>query len=217
MLAPFNPFGVKICGITNAEQGEAIAALQPNALGLNFWPKSKRYIAPAAAKAWAPALRSEHTALIAVTVNPSLAALREVIEADLADLVQLHGDEDPRRVGRIMELGTPVIKALQVRDRESLKAIAGYPCELILLDAWCPGLYGGEGKTFPWALAIEAIETFPNKRFILAGGLTPENVGEAVREVRPVGVDVASGVESSPGIKDLAKVAQFIENARAFI
>jgi len=117
-------------------------------------------------------------------------------------------------VARLMDLGLPVIKALQVRGTESLQYIRTFPCETILLDAYCPGLYGGEGKTFPWELAIKAQETFPVKRFILAGGLTPDNVGQAVGQVRPVGVDVASGVESAPGVKDLDLVRRFITEAK---
>ena len=152
---------------------------------------------------------------MAVLVNPSASLLDEIIGRDVVDVLQLHGDESPDETQRVMNLGLPVIKALQVRDRASLATIGDYPCETILLDAYNPGLYGGEGKAFPWELAIEAQQRFPEKRFILAGGLTPDNVGQAAAQVRPAGVDVASGVESSPGIKDLEMVRQFIEGARS--
>lgn len=207
------PFGVKICGIRNAEQAKAIADLGADAIGLNFWPKSRRYIRPSDAEPWAEGMR-EHIKIVGVFVNPSLAMLREVISMGVIDVIQLHGDEDGPRVARLMDLGLPVIKALQVRGTESLQYIRTFPCETILLDAYCPGLYGGEGKTFPWELAIKAQETFPVKRFILAGGLTPDNVGQAVGQVRPVGVDVASGVESAPGVKDLDLVRRFITEAK---
>ena len=205
-------FNVKICGLTRADQALAIAQMGPAALGLNFWPQSKRYIAPASAAEWAPALRSL-TTLVAVLVNPSPALPIELIERQIVDVFQLHGDESPDDCERLMSLNLPVIKALQVRDRASLAQIADYPCETILLDAYNPGLYGGEGKSFPWELAAEAQQRFPEKRFLLAGGLTPDNVAEAISQVHPCGVDVASGVESAPGIKDLDMVRRFIAAA----
>ncbi len=204
---------VKICGLTRADQALAIVQMGADALGLNFWDKSKRYIAPAAAALWAPPLRPL-TTLVAVLVNPSATLLDEVIDLNVVDILQLHGDESPDETARIMALGLPVIKALQVRDRASLASIGDYACDTILLDAYIPGLYGGEGKAFPWDLAIEAKQLFPQKHFLLAGGLTPENVALAVAQVHPAGVDVASGVESSPGIKDLEMVRRFIDGAK---
>lgn len=204
---------VKICGLTHADQALAIAQMGADALGLNFWDKSKRYIAPAIAAAWVPALRPLAT-LVAVLVNPSTSLLDEVIDLNVVDVLQLHGDESPDEIARIMALGLPVIKALQVRDHASLATIGDYACETILLDAYNPGLYGGEGKAFPWELAIEAQQRFPEKKFILAGGLTPDNLAQAVAQVHPAGVDVASGVESSPGIKDLEMVRRFIDGAK---
>lgn len=204
---------VKICGLTHADQALAIAQMGADALGLNFWDKSKRYIAPAIAAAWVPALRPLAT-LVAVLVNPSTSLLDEVIDLNVVDVLQLHGDESPDEIARIMALGLPVIKALQVRDHASLATIGDYACETILLDAYNPGLYGGEGKAFPWELAIEAQQRFPEKKFILAGGLTPDNVAQAAAQVHPAGVDVASGVESSPGIKDLEMVRRFIDGAK---
>lgn len=205
---------VKICGLISAEQARAVAEAGADALGLNFWSKSKRYIAPATAAEWH--LKKTLTIpLVAVLVNADDALLQEIISLDVVHVLQLHGDESPAECARIMALGLPVIKALQVRDRESLSVIGDYPCETILLDAYCPDTYGGEGKTFPWELAIEAMAQFPEKRFILAGGLNAANVAEAVARVQPAGVDVASGVELAPGIKDLDAVQDFITNARA--
>lgn len=207
-------FSVKICGITSREQARAIAELGADALGLNFWPKSKRYLPPVEAASWVEEIKPL-AALVAVLVNPSDADLRQALP--LVHVLQLHGDESPDECARVMKLGLPVIKALQVRDRESLAVIGDYPCETILLDAYCPGLYGGEGKTFPWELAIEAQQLFPDKRFILAGGLTADNVAEAAAQVKPAAVDVASGVESAPGVKDLELVRRFIERAKAAV
>ena len=208
-------FSVKICGITTREQASAIVALGADALGLNFWPKSKRYLDPASAIECAAQVKGK-AALVAVLVNATDDQLREVLDLGLIDVLQLHGDESPAECERVRGLGLPVIKALQVRDRDSLRRLGDYTaCDTLLLDAYCPGLYGGEGKTFPWELAIEAKQMFPGKHFILAGGLTPENVGIAIATVRPWGVDVASGVESSPGRKDARKLRAFIKGARA--
>ena len=203
----------KICGITTREQALAIAEAGADAIGLNFWPRSKRYIAPAEAAPWAAEI-NQLTPVVAVLVNPSAALLDEVTALPGISMLQLHGDETPAEVARVMALGLPVIKALQVRDRESLSRIADYPCETILLDAYCPGLYGGEGKVFPWELFNEAKALHPQKRFILAGGLTPDNVAEAVAQVQPAAVDVASGVEHAPGVKDMALVRKFLAALR---
>lgn len=114
-----------------------------------------------------------------------------------------------------MNLGADVIKALQVRDAASLAQIGEFPCQAILLDAYNPGTYGGGGHAFPWELAVRAQEMFPEKHILLSGGLNADNVRQAVQQTRPVAVDVASGVESAPGVKDLTQVARFIAEARA--
>lgn len=207
------PPAIKICGITAEQQAHDILALGADALGINFWPKSKRYIPVEKAAVWLPAFRSE-TTLVAVMVNPEAILLDQLIQDSLVHILQLHGDESPIEVGRLQEKGAHVIKALQIRDRDSLAQIGQFPCETILLDAYNPGLYGGAGETFPWELAVIAQEQFPEKKIILSGGLTPANIREAIEQTRPAAVDVASGVESSPGIKDLNLVREFIEQAR---
>ncbi len=217
MTHPVFPYasrlGVKICGITTAEQAHAIADLGTDALGLNFWPGSKRYLAPSLVASWLPDLLPR-TTVVAVLVNPEPALIDRLAAEPLAHLLQLHGDESPAAIGSLMERGFEVIKALQVRDRASLDVIGDYPCQTLLLDAHNPGSYGGGGTPFPWELFTAARERFPDKTLILSGGLTPVNVAEAVRQTRPAAVDVASGVESAPGIKDLAQVATFIAAAR---
>lgn len=211
---PQNRLGVKICGITQERQALEIAEAGADAIGINLWPKSKRHLPLSQARGWLRGLR-EKTCLVAVMVNPDEKLLEDVLASQVFHMLQLHGDEPPGLVHELMHRGVRVIKALQVRDRDSLAAIADFPCQDILLDAFNPGLYGGAGETFPWELAVEARALFPERRIILSGGLTPENVREAVRQTRPHGVDVASGVESAPGIKDLEKVRRFIAEARA--
>lgn len=205
--------GIKICGITQEQQARDIISLGADALGINFWPKSKRYLPIETAARWLPALRDQ-TTLVAVLVNPEAATLEAIIDQHLVHILQLHGDESPADVAALQDRGCEVIKALQVRDRDSLSVIGHYSCETILLDAYNPGLYGGAGETFPWDLAVIAQDMFPEKRLILSGGLTPLNVREAIEATKPTAVDVASGVESSPGIKDLNLVREFIEQAR---
>lgn len=210
---PTAPLGIKICGITSPNQARAIVAAGADALGLNFWPKSKRYLPLASAHQWLPDFQSL-TTLVAVLVNPEPALLDELIDSRLVHTLQLHGDESPARVADLIARGVHVIKALPVRDETSLDAIAHYPCTDILLDSYNPGLYGGEGHSFPWSLFTLAKQRYPEKRLILSGGLTPDNVAQSIHQTAPLAIDIASGVESSPGVKDLAKVQALIQNAR---
>lgn len=205
---------VKICGITRPEQAAEIFALGADAVGINLWPKSKRHMPLSVAEASLRDLATKN-ALVAVLVNPDDVLLDAAIGSDLFQALQLHGDETPTDVERVMNHGVNVIKALQVRDAASLTQIGDFPCKSILLDAYNPGTYGGGGHVFPWELAVRAQEMFPDKHILLSGGLNADNVRQAVQQTRPVAVDVASGVESAPGIKDLAQVARFIAEARA--
>lgn len=204
---------VKICGITQPQQAGVLFALGADAVGINLWPKSKRHMPLELAVGSLQAVAAKN-ALVAVLVNPDAALLDATISSGLFQALQLHGDETPAEVERLMKRGVSVIKALQVRDAASLAQISEYPCGSILLDAYNPGTYGGGGHAFPWELAVRAREMFPEKQILLSGGLTPENVREAVRQTLPVAVDVASGVESMPGSKDLLLVARFIEEAQ---
>jgi phosphoribosylanthranilate isomerase len=154
-------------------------------------------------------------ALVAVLVNPDAALLDAAVGSGLFQAIQLHGDETPHEVERLTKRGVNVIKALQVRDAASLPQIGEFPCRAILLDAYNPGTYGGGGHAFPWELAVRAQEMFPTKHILLSGGLNADNVSQAVQQTHPIAVDVASGVESAPGVKDLAQVARFIAEARA--
>ncbi len=205
---------VKICGITRPEQAAEIFALGADAVGINLWPKSKRHMPLSVAVDSLKDVAAKN-ALVAVLVNPDDALLNATTSSQLFQAVQLHGDETPQAVERLMSRGVNVIKALQVRDAASLSQIGEFPCAAILLDAYNPGTYGGGGHAFPWELAVRAREMFPEKHILLSGGLTADNVRQAVQQTNPIAVDVASGVESQPGIKDLALVARFIAEARA--
>ncbi len=197
---------VKICGVTRAEDALAAARLGADAVGFNFWPRSKRYLAPEAAAAIVGRL-PPHVATFGVFVDPSRAELEAALAASGVGVAQLHGDEPP---ALCLALGVPVVKALRVRDRHDLAGLAAYEVRAFLLDSPSAG-YGGSGATFDWSLAAAAAREVP---VLLAGGLGPDNVAEAVRTVRPLGVDVASGVESAPGVKDLARMEAFIRRAK---
>jgi phosphoribosylanthranilate isomerase len=204
---------VKICGIKQPEQASEIFALGADAVGINLWPNSKRHMPLEIAESSLRAV-AEKNALVAVLVNPDEALLEAVIGSQLFKALQLHGDETPQDIERLMKRGVNVIKALQVRDAASLPQIGEFSCKAILLDAYNPGTYGGGGHAFPWELAVRAKEMFPDKRILLSGGLHADNVRQAVQQTHPIAVDVASGVESAPGVKDLALVARFIDEAR---
>ena len=197
---------VKICGITSLEDALACADAGADALGFNFWPQSKRYIAVEEAAKIArrvpPNIRT-----IGVFVNPSEGDVDRAFASGAIDLAQLHGDETPDFCSRF---AGRYIKAVRLRDAESLARMAEYRCDFILVDADTAG-YGGSGQRADVGLATQAAAA---RRVILAGGLTPENVAEAVAEVKPYGVDVAGGVEREPGIKDWIKVAAFVHAAK---
>ncbi|MDH4451780.1 MAG: phosphoribosylanthranilate isomerase [Verrucomicrobiota bacterium] len=205
---------VKICGITRPEQAAEIFALGADAVGINLWPQSKRHMPLSVALTSLQEVAAKN-ALVAVLVNPDAALLDAAVGSGLFQAIQLHGDETPHEVERLTKRGVNVIKALQVRDAASLPQIGEFPCRAILLDAYNPGTYGGGGHAFPWELAVRAQEMFPTKHILLSGGLNADNVSQAVQQTHPIAVDVASGVESAPGVKDLAQVARFIAEARA--
>jgi phosphoribosylanthranilate isomerase len=179
-----------------------------DALGFVFFDKSPRCVSPERAREIIAELPPFVTA-VGLFVNEEPRCIREIAEFCAVDVLQLHGDETPQDC-----LLPPhrVIKALRVKDAASLDSLGDYAVSALLLDAWVAGAYGGTGQVFSWELAARAAEAH---RIILAGGLTPENVAEAVRSVRPYGVDVSSGVEAAPGRKDPDKVEAFIHNAKA--
>ena len=208
------PTKAKICGLTRADEATQVVERGADALGLNFWPRSKRYLPLEDGLPWLRELAGEVTR-IGVFVNATEDEIIRTLESGAIDVAQLHGDESISQVASLLDRGYHVFKALGVKDRAALEAAALYPGDTLLLDAWAPVEYGGTGETMDWALGHEAVVAWPDRRIVLAGGLTPDTVAEAIRQVRPFAVDVASGVEAgTPGRKDLDRVAAFLEAVR---
>lgn len=201
---------VKICGITNIEDALHAAGCGADALGFVFFEKSPRCLTPEAARGIIAKL-PPFVAAVGLFVNESPERIRQIADFCGLDLLQLHGDEGPADCDYAPRR---VVKALRVKDAASLEGHAAYAVSALLLDAWVVGAYGGTGERFNWELAAAVARQRP---VILAGGLTAENVAEAVRTVRPYGVDVSSGIEASPGKKDPAKVEAFIRNAKGLM
>jgi phosphoribosylanthranilate isomerase len=201
---------VKICGITNVADGLAAAEAGADMIGLMFYDQSPRHLTLAQAAEISSALPPA-VQRVGVFVNASADFVMQAIVNCNLHLLQFHGDETP---GFCAQFGGLSIKAFRVRDAESLKAMQNFGADAFLLDAYSKAGLGGTGEKFNWDLAVEA-QKF-GKPIFLAGGLTPENVADAVKKVRPFAVDVSSGVEISgaPGKKDHAKVKAFIEAAR---
>lgn len=203
---------VKICGVTNLEDAQLAVGFGADALGFNFYEKSPRCLSAQDAKAIAETLRSG-VLKVGVFVNMEEYRIGEYVDLIGLDAVQLHGDEDADFVNRLRaETDAQVIKAFRVDANFQASSIADFPADGILLDAYSAKGYGGTGKTFDWKTA-ESVKALTTQLY-LAGGLTPENVSEAIKLVRPFAVDVASGVESAPGKKDPEKLEAFIRNAK---
>lgn len=198
---------VKICGIASVEDAAAAVDAGADALGLIFVPGTPRSVAPDAAAAIVARL-PPLVAVVGVFVDRPLEEVLRIVAALRLHAVQLHGDESEAYSRR---LPVPVIRAIRVRDAASLGPLRTYPAGAFLLDAHVEGQYGGTGRTVSLDLAVRAKGCRP---LLLSGGLRPETVAEAVRRVRPYGVDVSSGVEASPGRKDHRKVREFIANVR---
>lgn len=200
---------VKICGITNTT--DALAAVEAGAdmLGFVFYDRSPRHVSIQAA---ADIIRQLPPFIVKAGVFAD--APKELVHRAIADcglnLLQFHGDEPP---DYCLQFGLMSMKAFRIRDAESLKSLPDYQTDAWLLDACTPGKLGGTGERFNWELAVEVKKL--GRPIFLAGGLTPENVAEAVRRVRPYAVDVSSGVEAAPGKKDHQKVRDFIAAVRA--
>ena len=203
------PVKVKICGITNLADGMAAAEAGADALGFVFYDRSPRSISVEAAAALIRQL-PPFVMKVGVFVDaPEDAVIHTIRECGL-NLLQFHGEEPPEYC---LQFGLMSMKAFRIRDAASLQALLGYHTDAWLLDAYTPDKLGGTGETFNWDLALEAQGW--GRPIFLAGGLTPENVAEAVRRAQPYGVDVSSGVEAAPGRKDHAKVKAFIQAAKS--
>ena len=202
----------KICGLRLLEDVLFCQKAGACAVGLNFWPNSKRYLDPAVARTWIQDLPNETELLrVGVFVNEPTEKITDLLQSEVIHIAQLHGDESPQDCAKIRAAGFRVWKAIGVRDASSLSILPDYQVDGVVLDAFCPGEYGGSGKTFQWPLAVQAQEMIPDTPIILSGGLTADNVAEAVSHTHPAGVDVASGVESAPGVKDRTLIERFIQ------
>ncbi|GAB4152513.1 MAG: phosphoribosylanthranilate isomerase [Planctomycetaceae bacterium] len=214
---------VKICGIRDADALQAAIDTGADAVGFNFYPKTPRYVAPKQA-AELRTLLPETISPVGLFVNESPEFIAETCQQCQISHVQLHGDETPEMIAQLhqQDSSLKLIRAFRVGP-DGLDAMAAelekiqelrvefFAC---LVDARVENVYGGSGETAPWELLAGGYRFSEWPQLVLAGGLTPENVAEAVRQVGPWGVDVSSGVESSPGIKDATRVRQFVERAR---
>jgi phosphoribosylanthranilate isomerase len=215
-------FKIKICGITNVADALAAVDAGADAIGLNFYHGSKRCVSVAEARRIADALTYE-TDRIGVFVNATTDEIRRICEEASLHLIQLHGDEPPELLNSLNK-DHDVIRALRLDERgarairedwEAWCCAGDFGPDAILVDAAAGGQYGGTGRTVDWQSLVGYQQWLDEIPLILAGGLTPDNVAEAIRIVRPHAVDVASGVESAAGKKDAAKMRDFVAAARA--
>ena len=203
---------VKICGFTELSNLCEIAAIDGvDAIGLNFFPKSKRAITRETALDWKARwnLRELGVLIIGVFVNPTSSEVIQLHQDGIIDVAQLHGTEPPSQVAELIGQGIPVIKAHGLKSRDDLDAIESYSTPYHLIDAFAPGVWGGTGETVDWSLLRDWASSGPSsRRIVLSGGIRPDNVEAAASEVHPSMIDVASGVETSPGIKS----ADYVKN-----
>jgi phosphoribosylanthranilate isomerase len=201
---------VKVCGMTNLDDAEHAAGRGAWAIGLIHHRESPRYVEPEVAELIGAALK-RRCEIAGVFVNSTLEEVVEVAERENLTLLQFHGEEGPSfciEAGR--RTGAKVIKAMRVTSAADVRAAEAFPTDFHLFDAYWHGIHGGTGKSFDWDLVRKRRSKIP---MLLAGGLTAENVGEAIDLVEPFAVDVVSGVEAKPGRKDQRKVEAFLEAA----
>jgi len=203
---------LKICGQTQLADALLSARAGAHLIGVILFAGSKRFVPLEQAAAWIREV-PEPVERVAVFVDPTLDEVQAALAGGLFHTAQLHGSESPEFFAALNAGGLAgrLIKAVRVHDRSSLDQLAAFPTRRFLLDGPDPG----SGRAFDWPLAAEAVARHPEASFLLAGGLTPENVASAIRAVGPHGVDVASGVEARPGLKDPDRLHRFIEAVRA--
>lgn len=194
---------VKICGVRTLEEARAALVGGADALGFNFWAKSPRYVTPQTAADITRQL-PPFINFVGVFVNEDAARINEIIKITGISTVQLHGDEEAEFVAQLDAV--KIIKAFRVGEAFDVGVLKSFPADAFLLDAKVKGEYGGTGQRFDWRIAAEAQKLTP---IVLAGGLTAENIAEAITTVRPFAIDVCSGVEAAPGRKDLRKMREF--------
>ncbi len=200
---------IKICGITSRDDAQVAAEAGASAIGLMFYDKSSRAVGVDQADGIVAGL-SPWVGRVGVFVNPPADLVWQAIHAAQLTILQFHGEESPEFCG---QFGLMTMKAFRVKDESSLDQLSDYPTDAWLLDAYSPAGHGGTGEKFNWDLAIAAKNR--GRPIVLAGGLTADNVGDAITRVQPFGVDVSSGVEISPGRKDPEKVRKFVVEAKA--
>ena len=207
---------IKVCGVTLADDAARVASLGIDFLGLNFWPRSKRYVSPERAPLLASVARANGAVhVVGLFVDADLDDIIAICDAVQLDILQLHGDESPDDVAAIARATKrPIWKAIAASSPADVAHLEVWPADAILLDAPSP-LRGGSGMPFDWTLARTARHADPARRLIIAGGLDPTNVATAVTQLAPWAVDVASGVESAPGVKDAAKLEAFVTAVRS--
>ena len=205
---------VKICGITSKTDALASIEAGADALGFNLYPQSSRYLDLQRSADWLATLPPS-VSKIAVMVNPTLEEALATAGLPFFDCLQLHGHESAGLCLRLAQARVRFAKAIPVAgDRENID-LGNYHTANVVLDSMADGQFGGTGRTFQWTLARRFVDQHPDFRVILAGGLSPQNVAEAIHAVRPFGVDVTTGVERSKGVKDHALVRSFVDAVRA--
>lgn len=197
-----NRVKIKVCGITSQEQAQVIASKEIDALGFILYPPSPRYLNPERLKKIVPMLPA-FTKTIGVFVNEPLENVVNIAHETGIDMVQLSGDETPDYCDGLSLRGITWIKGFRIKNSESIKNVENYRASTILLDAWSEKEYGGTGNTFDWTLLSDLSSSL---KVILAGGLNPGNIRQAILTTKPYAIDVSSGVEISPGVKSISKI-----------
>jgi phosphoribosylanthranilate isomerase len=205
---------IKICGITNADDAVAAVQLGADMLGFNFYPKSPRYIKPQEAENIIKKLPA-FVDLVGVFVNADAETIRKTASQLMLDWVQLHGDESPGFCISLNNMTAQIMKAVRIKNEKDIEYAKNFSTDALLLDAFHPSLYGGTGERFDWKLLPELTGHILGRTF-LAGGINPENVIEAI-SYSFYGIDVCSGIESSPGKKDHKKMTKLFKNLRTAI
>jgi phosphoribosylanthranilate isomerase len=212
LLAAFldpDSVSLKICGVTLAADAARLVEMGVPALGANFWSGSKRYLAPDHAE-FLDELEGE-ILRVGVFVNQDTDHIIGLFERGWIDAAQLHGDETPEDSARLTKKGIPVIKAMGFRCADDVEGYQDYHASALLLDVHAPGVFGGTGRKIDWQEAAAFRSANPVTPLIIAGGIVPQNAAEAAAVIRPCALDVASGAERSPGIKDFEKVAALMD------